>query len=135
MKLSGGFDHLDELTIEKKKQPTVKELAEIKQVILSQSLPVTFNDEKVVVTKRITEFFRDNDPISDHDFINEGDQIRYQTKNMGPFIFQDLLKHIQINIPEKATGRFTLLKNDKQTTFLGKIEPGDSLKIVWPVNN
>ena len=134
MKFSSSYEHLDELTIEKKKQPTVRELAEIKQVILSQSIPVSFNGKQIVLTKKITEFIRDQKPLSEDDLINDGDPITYEQKNMEPFIFQDLFKHVQIAMPEKATGRFILLKNDQQTTFHGKIKPGDELKIVWPVN-
>ena len=35
-------------------------------------------------------------------------------------------------MPPKTSGRYTLMRNNQQTTFFGKIEPGDDLKIVWP---
>jgi cell division protein FtsA len=133
VKLSNSYEHLDELTIENKKQPTVRELAEIKQVILSQSMPVSFNGKQIIVTKKLTEFIRNQETLSEDTLIYDGDQITYEQKRMEPFIFQDLFNHVQINMPEKATGRFMLLRNNKQTTFFGKIEPGDDLKIVWPV--
>jgi cell division protein FtsA len=133
VKLSTSYEHLDALTIENKKQPTVRELAEIKQVILSQSIPVSFNGKQIVITKRLTEFIRNQETLAEDDLIFDDDHITYEQKKMEPFIFQDLFNHVQINMPEKSTGRFMLLKNNQQTTFFGKVEPGDDLKIVWPV--
>ena len=135
MKSSNSFEHLDEIIIENKKLPSVLELAEMKQVILSQSIPVSFNGKQIDLTKNLTEFRRDGQVLSENDLINDGDHIEYEQKKMEPFLFQDLFNHVQINMPEKATSRFILLKNNQQTTFFGKIEPGDDLKIVWPVMN
>lgn len=134
VKASSGFDHLDEITIEDKKQPTVKEVAEVKHILLSQSIKVSFNGRPIILTKNIAQFTRNNEILSFDDFVQDGDIISYEHKKMDPFIFQDLFNYAQINIPKQATGNFILLKNNKQTTFYGKIESGDELKIVWPVN-
>ena len=132
VKGSNSYEHLDEITIENKKQPTVLELAEMKQVILSQSIPVSFNGKQIVLSKKLTEFRCDGKVLSENDLISDGDHIEYEQKKMETFLFQDLFNHVQINMPEKATSRFILLKNNQQTTFFGKIEPGDDLKIEWP---
>ncbi|WP_394235590.1 cell division protein FtsA [Niallia oryzisoli] len=131
-KLGNNFEHLDVITIESKKQPTVRELAEVKQILLSQSIPVSFNGKPLTMTKRLTEFKRNQEILSESDLIFEGDHIVYEHRKMEPFIFQDLFNHVQVNMPNHSTGRFTLLRNNQQTTFFGKIEPGDDLKIVWP---
>jgi cell division protein FtsA len=133
VRLSSTVDHLDEITIEKKRKLTVRELAEIKQIMLVQSIPISFNGKKISITKRITEFKRQSTLLKDHDIIFEGDQIIYEQKNIEPFIFQDVFKHVQINIPDKAKGQFILMKNEQQTTFNGKINAGDQLKIIWPI--
>lgn len=132
VKLSSSFEHLDELRIQEKIKPTIKKLAEIKQIMISQSIPVTYNGKPLLLTKQITEFKRNHEVLSEDDLINDGDIITYEQKKLEPFIFQDLFKHIQIKIPTKASGRFTLLRNNQQTTFYGKVEPGDELKIDWP---
>lgn len=134
VKVTSGYKHLDELTIAEKIKPTVKKLAEIKQIILSQSIPVTFNGKPLSITKNLTEFIRNHEILSHDDLLNDGDIITYQQKKMEPFLFQDLFNHVHINLPKKASGRFKLLKNNQQTTFFGKIEPGDDLKIEWPVD-
>ncbi len=132
VKLTNSYNHLDELIIENKRPLTVREIAETKQLILSQSIPVTFNGKKVILTKLVSEFYRGNELLNEDDLIFEGDDIQIKRKKLEPFQFQDLLRNVQINMPEKTSGRFTLLKNNQQTTFMGRIEPGDDLKIVWP---
>ena len=132
VKLSSSFEHLDELLITEKIKPTVKKLAEIKQIMLSQSIPVRFNGKQIVITKDIAEFTRNDETLSHDDLLNDGDIIDYQQVEIKPFIFQDLFKHVQIKIPQKTSGRYTLMRNNQQTTFFGKIEPGDDLKIEWP---
>ena len=132
VKQSSSFEHLDELLITEKIKPTVKKLAEIKHIMLSQSIPVTFNGKPIVISKEITEFTRNDETLSHDDLLNDGDIIAYVQKEIKPFVFQDLFKHVQIKMPEKASGRYTLMRNNQQTTFFGKIEPGDDLKIEWP---
>ncbi|WP_428911295.1 pilus assembly protein PilM [Niallia sp. Krafla_26] len=134
-KPTSSYDHLDELVIEEKQKPTLQQLAEIKQIILTQSIPVTFNGKALHLTKNITEFKRGDAILSFDDWIHDGDVITYEQHKMEPFIFQDLFKHVQIKIPQKSSGRFTLLRNNVQTTFYGKIEPGDDLKIQWPIED
>nr|WP_295970993.1 cell division protein FtsA [uncultured Bacillus sp.] len=133
VKMTSGYEHLDEITIEDKKPITVRELAETKQVILTQSIPVLFNGKEITLSKKITEFYREEESLLENDLIYEGDIIHYKQKKLEPFLFQDLFGQVQINMPTQASGRFTLLKNNQKTTFMGKIEPGDDLKIVWPV--
>ena len=132
VKQSSSFEHLDELLITEKIKPTVKKLAEIKHIMLSQSIPVTFNGKPIVISKEITEFTRNDEVLSHDGLLNDGDIIAYLQKEIKPFVFQDLFKHVQIKIPKKASGRYTLMRNNQQTTFFGKIEPGDDLKIEWP---
>ena len=132
VKLSSSFEHLDELLIAEKIKPTVEKLAEIKHIMLTQCIPVTFNGKPIVISKDITVFTRKDRTLSHDDLLNDGDIITYEQKEIKPFVFQDLFKHVQIKIPPKTSGRYTLMRNNQQTTFFGKIEPGDDLKIEWP---
>ena len=101
--------------------------------MLSQSIPVTFNGNQIVISKEITEFTRNDEVLYlIMTFSMMVIILTYQQKKMEPFVFQDLFNHVQIKIPKKASGRYTLMRNNQQTTFFGKIEPGDDLKIEWP---
>lgn len=128
-----SYEHCDEIIIERKNQPTIRELAHHKQIMLSQNIPVLFNGKEVHLTKPVTSILRNGQPLSENDVIYAGDQLITEQKKIEPFIFQDLFSHVDIEVPSQANGRFVLLKNGEQTTFDCKLEPGDDLKIVWPL--
>ncbi|MFE8703398.1 pilus assembly protein PilM [Cytobacillus sp. FJAT-54145] len=133
VKLQSSFEHLDHLTIENKRNPTVKELADIKNLMLKQSIPITFNGKELTLSKTITVFKREDQVLSEEDLIQDGEEIIISQNRLEPFIFQDLFKEVEITMPQKANGSFILLKNKEETTFYDKIEPGDKLELVWPV--
>ncbi|WP_019154881.1 cell division protein FtsA [Robertmurraya massiliosenegalensis] len=131
-RLSNGIEDLDNITIEQKKSVTIKELADKKQLMLSQSIPVYFNGKEIQVTKIVTEFKKNGHILKEKDVIEDGDDITTNQKPLQPFIFQDLFNFVEIEMPSKASGSFQLLKNNEETTFFEDIEPGDHLEIVWP---
>ncbi len=133
IKPHNSFEHCDEIIIGKKANPTVKALAEHKQFMLTQNIPVSFNGKQIHLTKPITLILRNGEPLSEDDIIYDGDKLFTEQRKIEPFIFQDLFNHVDIEIPEETNGRFILLKNDEQTSFDCKLEPGDDLKIVWPL--
>ena len=47
-------------------------------------------------------------------------------------MFQDLFRHVEIDLPQNTTSQFMLSKNDKESTFFDTVAPGDDLKILWP---
>ncbi|MBT2691177.1 cell division protein FtsA [Bacillus sp. ISL-47] len=128
-------EHGDTLLIEKRGTPTVKEIANLKQLILSQSIPVIFNGKRIKISRTMTEFQRQGTALSENDSIYDGDVLTVIHKKISPFIFQDLFNHVEIEMPADSTGKFILLRNGEKTTFHDPIEPGDDLKIVWPAIN
>jgi len=133
IKPHNSFEHCDEIIIEKKTLPTVKALADQKQLMLTQNIPVTFNGKTINLTKPITLILKNGEPLSENEVIFDGDKLFTEQRKITPFIFQDLFSQVDIEIPSETNGRFILLKNGEQTTFDCKLEPGDDLKIVWPL--
>ncbi|MGG0717368.1 cell division protein FtsA [Robertmurraya massiliosenegalensis] len=131
-RLGNSIEHLDKIIVERKKAVTIKELADKKQLMLSQSIPVYFNGKEIQMTKMVTEFKRNGQILKEKDVIEDGDDITTNQKQLQPFIFQDLFNFVEIEMPSQANGSFQLLKNNVETTFFEHIEPGDSLEIVWP---
>lgn len=129
-----SFEHCDDIIIEKKESPTMRELADIKQFILAQNIPVSFNGKRVQLTKPVSVIIRNGDQLSENDLIHDGDNLLIEQKRIEPFIFQDLFSHVDIKMPSQRNGRFVLLKNGEQASFNSKLEPGDDLKIVWPLS-
>ncbi|WP_102275841.1 cell division protein FtsA [Cytobacillus massiliigabonensis] len=132
VKLHNNFEHKDHITIEKKTMPTAKEIAEVKQIMLSHTIPISFNGENIHLHKPISIIRRNNTILAENDPIQDGDHIVIEHRKLEPFLFQDLFGHVEIEMPAQANGNFVLLKNGEQATFHSKLEPGDNLTIVWP---
>ncbi|GKU81593.1 cell division protein FtsA [Niallia sp. NCCP-28] len=134
IKLDYKFDHEDELTIKRKKTPTVKELAELKHVLLYQVLPVTFNGKKLTLTKQLAQFKRNDQVLPLDTHLYDGDKIIIEQKPFNGFFFQDLFAYIQIDMPQTKAGTFELIKNGEKATFLTPLKKGDDLQLIWPAN-
>ncbi|MGP7818421.1 cell division protein FtsA [Niallia sp. 01092] len=132
-KLSSTFNHRDELTIKKRKSPTVQELAEIKQVLLYQVIPITFNGKKLTLSKQLAQFKRNDQILSMEDKVFDHDDIIIEQKPFEGFLFQDLFAYVQIDMPKTNNGTFELKRNGKTATFLTPIKKGDDLDIIWSV--
>lgn len=131
VKLQSSFEHLDQIVIESKKNPTVKELADIKQLMLSHSIPVFFNSREIMLVKKLATFQRGEEILNEHDRIYDGDELILKKTTMEPFVFQDLFNHVKFEIPKQANGKYQLLRNKKLSGFHDKISPGDKLEITW----
>lgn len=127
-----AFRDQDEIQLTEKCRLSVKDLAAFQNIKVTETMPIFFNGEKVQLSKTIAEVIRNGQALTEDDFLIDGDEIEVIEKETSPFIFQDLFKYVDIELPEKANGHFMLLKNDNQTTFYDQLAPGDELKIVWP---
>ncbi|MBP2241439.1 cell division protein FtsA [Cytobacillus eiseniae] len=133
-KLHNSYEDHDQIFIEKKKTPSVTELAEMKQMMLSQSIPISFNGKNINLQKPISIIKREGVLLTEEDTIIDGDELLIEYRKLEPFMFQDLFGHVDIEMPKQANGNFILLINGEQATFQSKLEPGDQLKIDWPAN-
>lgn len=132
-RLNQLFEHNDEIILEKRKTPTVQELAERKQILMYQVLPVYFNDKKITLTKQLAQIRRKGQILQMQDLLYSGDDIRIEQKPFDGFLFQDLFAVVNINMPENGGGSFQLLRNGERATFLTPIKKDDKLSIIWPV--
>ncbi|MDP4085887.1 MAG: cell division protein FtsA [Bacillota bacterium] len=131
-KMEGNVKTNDEIMIVEQ-EVTIERFAEMRDIKLVYTIPVFFNDEKIILSKKAVEVTREGQILTESDLLFNGDKINIIDKENSPFIFQDLFSHIEIKMPSNAKGPYVLLKNDNHTTFYETIAPGDHLKIVWPV--
>ncbi|MFS0780531.1 cell division FtsA domain-containing protein [Bacillus sp. 1P06AnD] len=131
-KRSASIEDGDVIQLTKALQPTVRELADSLNLELHYALPVTFNGKPLVLKKRRLELSKDNQVLQDKDYITNGDRLRLIHKTEQPFIFQDLFRHIDIDLPKHSARPFILMKNNQETTFHETLNPGDRLAIMWP---
>jgi cell division protein FtsA len=125
-----SFDHLDNLRFEKSSQPLLEKAVEMMNLNVIESLPIFFNEQKLVLEKELIEFYRNDIKLKRDDLLYSGDFLTTKQKRLEPFIFQDIFNFAQIQIP-KDSGRFTLLKNGDRAAFDDVLAPQDELQIVF----
>lgn len=131
-RLQSSFENRDKITLQHKQNITVQDLANANQYILSQTMPVTFNNKEILLKKIITIVTREDQRLHEDSMICDGDILSITHQRLEPFIFQDIFKEVDIQLPKEANGSFLLLKNNEETTFYDRLEPFDSLKIIFP---
>ena len=127
-----SFDDGDCLEVQPSKPVKLVDVAEALSIPLQYSIPIFFNGDEVILSKSLAEFYRGEVLLTEADVIEAGDRIRYVQHQMEPFIFQDLFRYVEIDLPKNPTSRFILTKNDQESTFFDTVAPGDELKIIWP---
>ncbi len=127
-----SFDNGDCLEILPYKPMKLVDLANALSIPLTYSIPITFNGKKVILSKSLAEFYRNDVQLTEGDVIGAGDHISYVQHKMESFLFQDLFRHVDIDLPQNKNSQFILIKNEKKATFFDPVAPGDELKIMWP---
>jgi hypothetical protein len=113
-------------------EPTVGQIAENLRIKLYEDMVVLFNDEKISLQKRKYEFYKEENLLDIESILHHNDVITMKEIKNEPFIFQDIFRFVNIDIPQGITGGFKLLKNEQEVTFYDPLVPGDRLNIVWP---
>ncbi len=132
-KLSSSFEDGDILVMEPPSSPpTAGELAEALHIELSSTISVLFNGSEIHLSKNCAELYRGSSLLKETDYVNFGDKLKLIRVKPDPFIFQDVFKHVDIDLPKTANSRFILVKNNKETGFHEELMQGDDLRIMWP---
>ncbi|MGN1402636.1 MAG: cell division FtsA domain-containing protein [Bacillus sp. (in: firmicutes)] len=132
VKLTASFEDGDVISIEKVSSPTLNEMAESLGIVREQTIPVTYNGKPLTLRKTIAEFYLDGHLLLGSERIQYGERLKVVKRKQEPFIFQDLFRHVDIELPKGPNSRFILVKNEQETGFHESIQPGDDLRIMWP---
>ncbi|MCP3741121.1 cell division protein FtsA [Rossellomorea sp. BNER] len=123
----------DSIEYNQPENPTLQMILAKKQMNLEKEIMVFFHEEEVRLKKQIGEVLRNNKKLSLDCLIQSGDSIQYKINEDATFIFQDIFRHVEIEMPTNAKGKFILLKNGEETSFYDSITTGDRLQISWPL--
>mgnify|MGYP000854703380 CR=1 FL=1 len=115
--------------------PTVEELAFLLNWQLDVSIPVTFNGKEILMKKKITVIKRDGIELEKTSRVYNKDSLIVEHNTYNPFIFQDVFRFADFELPANPNGDYLILKNGEQATFIDKLEPGDQLEIKWLATN
>ncbi|WP_027964228.1 pilus assembly protein PilM [Halalkalibacillus halophilus] len=109
----------------------VEELATRLNLNLKHTIEVTYNNEKIKLTKPNSQIQRNGELLDSTDEIFSGDHIQTKEKTESTFIFQDLFRYIDLELQVQTGQQFKLYKNQQEVGFAEPINSGDHLEIRW----
>lgn len=111
-------------------EPTLEELAITQNWQLQYSVPINFNGEEIFLHENITQVYKNGQSIKANERIRNGDHLIVEFKKFEQFIFQDVFRFVDFQLPNEA-GKYEILINGEDASFDHPIQPGDELEIKW----
>ena len=120
----------DVLTIDEPSLPTVQAIANKLDVLLEEKIIVTFQNEQLELTKVCREVLVNGTVVQQNSTIHNGAMIQIIEKDTKPWIYQDVFRYSNWQLPTNFKGHFTILKNGNVSSFDEEIFGGDQLEII-----
>lgn len=128
----------DILAIEKVSLPTVKDITEKLNVLIEEKILVTFQHEQLELKKICKEVFVNGAVVPESTILHNGSTIQILERDSRPWIFQDVFRFSNWQLPLNFKGHFNILRNGAPSSFDAEIFGGDVLEIILseqPITN
>ncbi|WP_332649419.1 pilus assembly protein PilM [Lysinibacillus sp. 54212] len=119
----------DEITFKQTTLPTAQHVANALNTILEDKIIVTFQNERVELVKIATEVIVNGAVVQPNASILNGVTIQFKTKDSGKWIYQDVFRFSNWQLPVAFKGHFNILRNGETSSFDAEIFGGDILEI------
>lgn len=128
-KLHYRVQHGDSIAVSNVALPTVLQVAHSLNVALEDRIVVTFQHKKVELSKVAREMIIDG-MVMEHDAeVKNGAVIQFKTRDVSKWIYQDVFRFSDWQLPTDFKGHFTILRNGEPSSFDAEIFGGDQLEI------
>lgn len=109
--------------------PTVQTVLDRLNILLEESITVTFQNEPLLLKKSSREVLMNGVIVQPTTTVYNGAVLTIINKDTNPWIFQDVFKFSNWQIPSNFRGQFTILRNGSPVSFDTEIFGGDVLEI------
>ena len=109
--------------------PTAEAIARQLDYVLEERIIVTFQNEQVELVKVAREFFVNGQAVEGNSVVPNGATIKITEKDSGRWIYQDIFRFSNWQLPVAFKGSFTILRNGEPSSFDADIFGGDQLEI------
>ncbi|MEK5481197.1 cell division protein FtsA [Viridibacillus sp. FSL R5-0888] len=128
-KLHYAMKHNDRITIQMTELPTVELIAKRLNIQIEDRIIVTFQDETLELNKNCITVYINGEIAHKSDVIPNGAKIQFVTKDTSNWIYQDVFRFSNWQLPADFKGSFSILRNEKPSKFDAEIFGGDRLSI------
>ncbi|MBK3496049.1 rod shape-determining protein [Viridibacillus sp. YIM B01967] len=128
-KLHYAMKNDDRLTIQMHALPTVEVIAKRLDMRIEDQMIVTFQDETLEMTKICMEVYINGEIARKTDVLTNGAKVQFVSKDPRNWIYQDVFRFSNWQLPTNFKGSFSILRNDTPSKFDAEIFGGDKLSI------
>ncbi|GLC88203.1 cell division protein FtsA [Lysinibacillus piscis] len=125
----------DNITLEQPVLPTVQRIADQMNVLLEDKIVIHFQHELLELKKIAHEALLNGVAVSPLVTVPNGATIAFQEKDQSRWIYQDVFRFSNWQLPTAFKGQFTILRNGQPASFDTEIFGGDQLEILLQENN
>ncbi|MEE1132922.1 MAG: pilus assembly protein PilM [Caryophanon sp.] len=129
VKTNYPLQHGDVLAVTIPSLPTAAMVAQQLNLTLVDSITVTFQKETCTLSRTLAEMLVDGEAVAPDAPIRPGARIEVVTKESGPWVYQDVFRVSEWQLPTTFKGSFTILRNNTPCSFDDPIFGGDVLEI------
>ncbi len=131
-KLHYPFYEGDEVSIEESSSiPTVQTIADKLNVLLEEKILVKFQNEEIQLRRNNHEVLVNDTIYQPSAVVFNGATIQFKEKErQQKWMFQDVFRFSNWQLPPHFKGQFTILRNGQSATFETEIFGGDQLEII-----
>lgn len=128
-KLQNSIQDGDVITFERLELPTAELIAANMEMMLEDKICITFQGENLELVKTIREVLVNGQVVSPKTTIQNGATISINEVSKGHWIFQDVFRFSNWQLPTNFKGQFSILRNGVLSNFETPIFGGDVLEI------
>ncbi|WP_409370446.1 cell division FtsA domain-containing protein [Lysinibacillus sp. 38-6] len=129
-KLTYAVQHNDVITFSQPALPTVQRIADHLNVLLEDKIIIHFQQELLELKKTTNEVLVNQVVMSPLSTVPNGATVAILEKDRSPWVYQDVFRFSNWQLPTSFKGNFKILRNGQLATFDTEIFGGDRLEIV-----
>lgn len=129
-KLQYAVQDGDKLSFHQTPLPSVQMIANQMNILLEDKIIVHFQNEILELTKTANEVLINNVVMSPISSVPNGATVSFKEKDQSRWIYQDVFRFSNWQLPTTFKGNFTILRNNQPASFETEIFGGDKLEIL-----
>jgi len=129
-KLSYAVQDGDVINFQQQSLPTVQRIADQMNLLLEDKMIIHFQNEVVELSKTVHEALVNQMIVSPLSTVPNGATVIFTEKDRSPWIYQDVFRFSNWQLPSTFKGNFTILRNGQPASFDTEIFGGDRLEIL-----
>ncbi|MGY4796920.1 pilus assembly protein PilM [Lysinibacillus sp. FSL K6-0057] len=129
-KLSYAVQNGDVISFQQPSLPTVQHIADQMNLLLEDKIIIHFQQEVLELRKTANEAIVNKMVVSPQSTVPNGATLVFKEKDRSRWIYQDVFRFSNWQLPSAFKGNFTILRNGQPASFDTEIFGGDQLEIL-----